>query len=88
MCVFVGGNEVSLKELLAFWTGADVIPPMGFAQPLRIEFFSKDIKETTRYPSANTCALQMNLPRGIEEPDDLKELIVFAIKNTGGFYVV
>jgi len=39
-----GDNDsVTLDSLLTFWTGADQIPPMGFPTRLKIDFFTREV---------------------------------------------
>ena len=59
---------------MCFWTGTDSIPPEGFDTTLKICFFTKPESEPgTRYPTASTCALVINLPRGGGRPRRIGE---------------
>jgi len=70
--------------LLAFWTGADAVPPCGFSDQLQLAFY--DFEEgSRRLPSASTCGLTMWLPRGLTEPDELKAMLHLAIVGAHGF---
>ena len=81
-----GKVRISLDEIMCFWTGTDFIPPEGFDTTLEICFFTKPESEPgTRYPTASTCALVINLPRGVEDPDELEKLMFFTLQNTAGF---
>ena len=76
-------RSISLDEIMCFWTG---IPPEEFDTTLKICFFTKqECEPGTRYPTASTCALVINLPRGVEDPDELEKLMVFTLQNTAGF---
>ena len=71
---------------MCFWKGTDSILPEGFDTTLKICFFTKPESEPgTRYPTASTSALVINLPRGVEDPDELEKLMVFTLQNAAGF---
>lgn len=76
--------HVTFKDLLKFITGADAIPPLGFTHPLNIYFFDQD-KEGTRLPYASTCALNLSLPRGHDNPESFEELMSNSLFNSYGF---
>lgn len=80
-----GCNPITLKDLLAFWTGADSIPPGGFDEKLKVDFFSLDDTGPGRLPSASTCSLTIWLPRGIENPDTMLDMLTDAYQLSGGF---
>jgi len=83
-CVSAANSELSLADLLTFWTGADCIPPNGFGAVLQIQFYPQHHSER-RLPSASTCALILWLPRGIDDPDTLWGLLTDAVKLSAGF---
>lgn len=76
--------EVSLEDLLAFWTGASEVPPLGFDHKLRITF-----NENSQYllPIAHTCTLVIRLWRGYNDPDQFRCDMIKAITWTGGFHL-
>ncbi|XP_022110717.1 uncharacterized protein LOC110990165 [Acanthaster planci] len=76
--------DVSLGQLLEFWTAADKIPPCGFTESLVVDFYTP-VTGIRRLPTSHTCGPILWLPRGVEEPDDLQDLIVEAIQNCQGF---
>nr|XP_022346140.1 uncharacterized protein LOC111138457 [Crassostrea virginica] len=53
-------SEINLNQLLAFWTGADTIPPLGFHKKLEIKF----VEDPALLPVAHTCDLSLELSRG------------------------
>ena len=77
-------SEVKLSEILTFWTGADQVPPGSFDHDLKIVFFTQEINER-RLPSSSTCALQLWLPRGVEELNSFTDMMKTCIKETEGF---
>ncbi|KAF6739611.1 hypothetical protein FQA47_004892 [Oryzias melastigma] len=79
-----GEVDITYEELLVFTTGADSIPPLGFQQPVLIEFYDQE-PGTRRIPYASTCSLTLFLPRGVGEEEDFKELMNTAIKGSLGF---
>lgn len=74
---------IKLEDILVFITGAEKVPPLGFERLITIEFFDTDGEQ--RRPWASTCSLQLNLPRGIQEYQVLKELMVSSLKESFGF---
>ena len=82
-----GAAEITLTDVLKFWTGADQITPGGFETKLFIEFYSMEPK-ITRFPNAHTCSLTLLLPRGIEEPSEFKELMETALTGCQGFGII
>lgn len=77
-------QEFTLEDLLVFVTGADRIPPLGFESPIKIEFF--DAMECPgRLPWSSTCSPALFLPRGKEDPEELKEMMKQVLSNCHGF---
>ena len=75
-------SKVSLNNLLAFISGAEDIPPLGFPKPLTIDFY--DMVDRQHFPTASTCDLRLWLPRGIE-PAVLQQLVEEAVLGAHGF---
>ena len=77
-------SELTLEDLLIFITGSDHIPPLGFKQPIKIYFydFYGNVK---RRPWASTCALTLNLPRGVEDPEEFKSFMKQSLLDCHGF---
>lgn len=78
------GATVTLPQLMAFWTGAEAVPPMGFEKDLTVEFNSQQ-KSVKRLPTSSTCSLILWLPRGVGDPDDLCDIVKEAVHNSAGF---
>ena len=76
------GISVSLKQILAFATGADAIPPLGFPHSPVI-LFSKDRKRLL--PVSSTCALSLTLSLGLMEYVIFKYNMDTAILNAYEF---
>lgn len=77
---FPGGDaQASLAYVLAFATGAEIPPIMGFDTIPTIKFN----KETC--PTTNTCATILRLPTTYEEYEDFKAKMDFAILNSPCF---
>ena len=76
---------VTFEEVLIFITGADTTPPCGFSSKLVIEFYSND-SGCSRIPFASTCSLTLSLPRGMNNPDIFRAIIVRALKESHGFW--
>ncbi|CAM4652135.1 unnamed protein product [Leuciscus chuanchicus] len=64
----VGEEDVgiSFEDVLVFVTAADSVPPLGFQQKCKVEFYDQE-EPTRRIPYASTCALTLYLPR-VDEP--------------------
>ncbi|XP_046561897.1 uncharacterized protein LOC124270879 [Haliotis rubra] len=75
-----GDLEISIVDVLQFWTGSSRIPPMGFDKKLSIEFVPK--RQPPPLPVAHTCGLVLELMRGYD-PDVLASNMVYAIKRSG-----
>ncbi|XP_034002246.1 G2/M phase-specific E3 ubiquitin-protein ligase-like isoform X3 [Trematomus bernacchii] len=74
-----------LGKILAFATGASVIPPVGFSPQPSIDFLhGHPSSPKQRLPMANTCINCLKLPL-LETYDDFKECMDFALGNTQGF---
>ncbi|RXM28883.1 Zona pellucida sperm-binding protein 4 [Acipenser ruthenus] len=72
---------VSLGEMLAFATGTDYPPALGWETKPSIEFiYSSDL-----FPTANTCANVLRLPTVHKEYEDFKKNMDFAIQSSPGF---
>ncbi|XP_038071285.1 uncharacterized protein LOC119740149 [Patiria miniata] len=77
-------TEVSLEDILEFWTGAPKPPPCGFSEDPKVSFFTA-VSGIKRLPSSHTCGPILWLPRGKEDPDEFQAMMRFAIKETQGF---
>lgn len=78
-------GPTKLGGLLAFATGANVIPPLGFSPEPSVEFLHDHSFGHRRHlPMANTCINCLKLPL-LNSYKDLKESMDFAINNTQGF---
>ena len=74
-------HEISLGDVLAFITGADALPPLGFDKEPTIQFFP----DRERLPNASTCIPSLRLPRSLTEYYEFKDKITLAILGSGGF---
>jgi len=82
---FLGDDsEITISQLLDFWTGANRPLPCGFHKDFIIDFYTPETG-VYRLPSASTCALTLYLPRGIEEPEVLSEMMRRALTECQGF---
>ena len=79
--VLIGGNyDVTLEDVLAFFTGSGTVPPMGFPMAASLHF-----NEQNPYPTVSTCSLSLTLPTKYSTYSDFKNNFLFAIQNHGGF---
>ncbi|KAJ8004357.1 hypothetical protein DPEC_G00158330 [Dallia pectoralis] len=80
-------SPAKLQEILAFATGATVIPPIGFDPTPSIGFLHENGHQDTSassLPIANTCINCLNLPLH-KSYIVFKEKMDFALGNTHGF---
>ncbi|XP_041704940.1 uncharacterized protein LOC121540264 [Coregonus clupeaformis] len=77
-------TALSFGDLLAFITGADQIPPLGFLRNLCIRFYDQGMF-SVRLPHASTCTLELHLPRGVASPGGLKDMLTRALQESLGF---
>ncbi|XP_077863511.1 G2/M phase-specific E3 ubiquitin-protein ligase-like [Saccoglossus kowalevskii] len=89
---FNDGNEnaevsvqISLGDLLTFFTGVASVPPLGLHPEPSISFLrDKD----HIFPTANTCANILSLPLGLTDVEVFGERFTYALTNSMGFGVV
>ncbi|XP_057212760.1 uncharacterized protein LOC130568108 isoform X2 [Triplophysa rosa] len=77
-------TELRFEELLAFITGADQVPPLGFPQKPSIHFYQPE-KRGCRLPYANTCMMRLCLPSGVKNEAELHRMLLRAIKDSADF---
>ena len=65
--------------ILAFFTGADSIPPLGYSSVV-LNFNAKN-----HYPTASTCALELTLPTKYTNYEQFKRQMDVALSMHGGF---
>ncbi|CAI5682048.1 unnamed protein product [Oreochromis niloticus] len=75
-----------LGTILAFATGANTVPPIGFSPQPSIEFLHQepDAQTMSKLPIANTCINCLKLPLHTSYKD-FQENMDFALGNTHGF---
>nr|XP_055036518.1 uncharacterized protein LOC129423994 [Misgurnus anguillicaudatus] len=75
-----------LETVLAFATGANTVPPIGFSPQPSIEFLhqERDAESNSKLPVANTCINCLKLPLHTTYKD-FQENMDFALGNTHGF---
>jgi len=84
LCLFSEGtSKVSLTDLLQFITGAHRIPPLGFTSQITIDFYT--MQSARHYPTVSTCDMRLWLPRGVNNVEDLQELMEEAVVCAHGF---
>lgn len=77
-------DDLHLSDLMIFMTGADCVPPLGFDNPISIEFYDHSDREK-RLPWSSTCSLSLNLPRGITDPLAMRGMMGRCLKEGQGF---
>jgi len=79
--MYVGGElEISMGDILSFFTAAEYIPPLGFDNA------TLNFNDKNPYPTASTCGLCLTLPTKYHDNYyEFKDKFVFAMQNHGGF---
>ena len=73
-------DSIGLHNVLSFFTGAEIIPPLGFEITPSLRF------SDSMLPTASTCALQLVLPTSYYNNEEVfKEKTIYAMLNHGGF---
>lgn len=73
-------GHITLGTILAFFTGAEEIPPTGFPHSPVLSF-----NPVNPYPTASTCAAELTLPTMYTEPSEFKRSLDVAFTCHGGF---
>lgn len=85
-------SDISIDQVLAFWTGAASVPTLGFptpsvlddwntsGRPLTISFF----EDHGRLPYASTCSLRLWLPVNVGQ-DQFNNLLNRSLTECIGF---
>ena len=69
-------DSIGLHNVLSFFTGAEIIPPLGFEITPSLRF------SDSMLPTASTCALQLVLPTSYYNNEELfKEKMIYAMLN-------
>ena len=66
--------------ILAFFTGSESIPPLGFPHVPVLNFSPQNI-----YPTASTCDIQLTLPDRYDDYEKFKDALTMGFRNHGGF---
>ena len=74
-------EEISLEDIMIFYSGTDKMPPLGFPHKSKLEFDDDNI-----YPTASTCSLTLVLPtKYYMDYDSFKNSMYIGLKYHGGF---
>jgi hypothetical protein len=73
---------VSVGTVLAFFTGADTIPPLGYTSAVL------NFNQFNEYPTASTCAVELTLPTKHAQYEQFKKQLDVAFTMHGGFGLV
>jgi len=78
-----GANPCCLEDVLVFFTGADRVPPLGFAKECSVTFLHGPGEKLA---TASTCDLQLRLPTCHQEDfASFKEAFIMSLKDNDGF---
>ena len=75
--------KVSMKMVLAFFSGADSIPPLGYGRPATLNF-----NATNPYPTASTCSIELTLPTKYANFEAFKKAMDIGLSMHGGFGLI
>ena len=71
----------SLRDIMIFLTGCDLIPPLGFSVTPAIEFTDDEM-----FPKASTCSLTLTFSRKVKTNfADFKEIMDLTILGSQSF---
>ena len=74
-----------MSQLLQWLTGSDSIPPLGLPKKISISFVHGCPQGCQCRPTASTCDLLMKIPVHMKSEEDMKVLIMSAVKDSYGF---
>ena len=72
--------EISLGDVLAFFTGSDKISLLGFPNKAVMQFTQSGI-----YPTASTCSITLTLPTTHEDFSAFASHFIEAVRGHNGF---
>ncbi|TRY60183.1 hypothetical protein DNTS_003794 [Danionella cerebrum] len=78
-------KALRFEEILAFVTGADEVPPLGFPQKPSIQFYQPEPRGC-RLPYANTCMMGLFLPRVVQDEEELYRMLLRAIRDSAACF--
>ena len=81
--VCIGQNEenLSLEEIMIFFSGAEAVPPLGFSRKARL-YYSEHII----YPESSTCGLTLTLPTRHADYSSFKSAMIFGMRYEDGSF--
>ena len=79
----IGG--LSFSDILFFTCGCKELPPLGLSLELRFLHAPEKDGSLSKFPKANTCACELQLPVVHSTYDDFKKDVTLAFLNTKGF---
>lgn len=84
-------NSLGMKELKALlqWaTGLSSIPPLGMPRKVKITFLGGCDTGCRCRPTASTCDLRITLALHLDTFEEMQEILVSALKESDGFYLL
>ena len=76
------GTTISLSAVLAFFTGAESVPLLGFKEPFMLKFLFGDEQ---RFATASTCDLILRIPTCHKTYEEFNECFIQSLLETN-FY--
>lgn len=88
-CSVVNSFEMKeLKCLLQWATGSPSIPPLGLPRKVKITFLGGCNPACRCRPTASTCDLQLSLPLHLDTFEEMKDILLSALKDSEGFDLI
>lgn len=84
-------DSMEVKELKAFlqWAiGSPSIPPLGLPRKVKITFLGGCNPACRCRPTASTCDLRVSLPLHLDTFEEMKEILMSALKDSEGFDLI
>ena len=73
-----------LEKILSFWTGLKAIPPLGFVEPLKVNFLPSS--QIFALPRAAACFCKLVLPTCYDDKETFFQKMDIGIGNSVGHF--
>ena len=77
--------DMKLSDVLIFMTGSNNIPAGGFSRKIDVRFRHGCKEGCHCKPIVSTCSLEITLPLYCSSEEDMKLMMIEAIRNSHGF---
>ena len=88
-CAVINSLEMKeLKALLQWATGVSSIPPLGLPRKIKVTFLGGCNTGCRCRPTASTCDLRITFALHLDTFEEMKEILVSALKDSDGFHLL